>query len=83
VLQIFNHRNVHRSHCLSVYFYSGVRTRKSYFTLNSSVLDHVDADPDSTYYPDADPDPTFHPDADPDPVPSFQLKAQTLEKVLK
>ncbi len=26
---------------------------------------------------------TFHPDADPDPDPSFQIKAQTLEKVLK
>ncbi len=36
---------------------------------------HVDADPDSTYHPDADPD------ADPDP--SFRIKAQTLEKVLK
>jgi hypothetical protein len=24
-----------------------------------------------------------HVDADPDPVPSFQIKAQTLEKVLK
>ncbi len=36
---------------------------------------------------DADPelDPAFHPDADPDPDPdpSFQIKAQTLEKVLK
>jgi hypothetical protein len=27
--------------------------------------------------------PTFHPDANPDPDPSFQLKAQTLEEVLK
>ncbi len=27
----------------------------------------------------ADPDQNFHPDADPVPVPSFQLKAQTLE----
>ncbi len=46
---------------------------------------HVDADPDSTYHPDADPDLTFHPDADPDPNPdpSFQIKAQTIEKVLK
>jgi hypothetical protein len=49
----------------------------------------IDADPDSTYHPDAypAPDPTFHPDAiwypDPDPDPSFQIKAQTLEKVLK
>ncbi len=32
---------------------------------------------------DADPDPTFHPDADPDPDTSFQIKAQTFEKVLK
>jgi hypothetical protein len=32
--------------------------------------------------PDADPDPTFHPDVDLDP--SFQIKAQTIEKkVLK
>jgi hypothetical protein len=30
---------------------------------------------------DLDQDPTFHPDADQDP--SFQIKAQTLEKVLK
>jgi hypothetical protein len=57
---------------------------------------HVDADPDTTYHPDADPDsdffyadpyPTFHfdadPDADPDPDPSFQKKAQNIEKVLK
>jgi hypothetical protein len=33
----------------------------------------------STFYPDADPDP----DSDPDPDPNFQIKAQTLEKVLK
>ncbi len=46
-------------------------------------LYHLDADPDATYQPDADPDPTFHPDADSDPDPSFQIKAQTLEKVLK
>jgi len=34
---------------------------------------------------DADPDPNFHPDPDPDPDPdpSFQITAQTLEKVLK
>jgi hypothetical protein len=33
----------------------------------------------------ADPDPTFHPDVDPDSDldPSFQIKSQTLEKVLK
>jgi hypothetical protein len=44
------------------------------------------ADPDSNFIfnvdPDADPDPTFHPDADPDPDHSFQIKAQTIEKVL-
>jgi hypothetical protein len=50
---------------------------------------HGDAEPDSTYHPDpgpaADPytDPTFHPDADPDPDPSCQIKAHTIEKVLK
>jgi hypothetical protein len=27
-------------------------------------------------------DPILHPDADPNPDPTFQLKAQTLEKVL-
>ncbi len=34
---------------------------------------------------DAGPDPTFHPDADPDldPDPSFHIKTQTLEKMLK
>ncbi len=26
---------------------------------------------------------TFHPDSDPDPDPSFQIKAEALEKVLK
>jgi hypothetical protein len=37
------------------------------------------------FYADADPDPdlTFYPDTDPDPDPSFQIKAQTLEKLLK
>ncbi len=46
---------------------------------------HVDADPNSTYHPYADPDSDFYPDADadPDPDPSFQIKAQTLEKVPK
>ncbi len=41
--------------------------------------------PDWTYHPAVDPDRTFHPDADPDPDPdpSLQIKAQTLEKVLK
>jgi hypothetical protein len=43
-----------------------------------------DADPHSFFFFfDADLDPTFHPDADPDTDPSFQIKAQTLEKVLK
>jgi hypothetical protein len=44
---------------------------------------HVDADPDSTYHRDADPDSTYYPDAHPDPDPSFQIKAQPVEKVLK
>jgi hypothetical protein len=57
---------------------------------------HIDADPDSTYYPDADPDSDFYlmriririqlfyPDADPvpDPDPSFQIKVQTLTYIL-
>jgi hypothetical protein len=43
----------------------------------------LDADPDSAFHPDADPDSTYHPDADPDSDPNFQIKAQTLEKVLK
>jgi hypothetical protein len=44
-----------------------------------------DADTDSDCYFDADPDSTFHPDSDPapDPDPSFKIKAQTFEKVLK
>ncbi len=37
----------------------------------------------SGFLNEADPDPTLHSDADPDPDPSFQIKAQTLEKVLK
>ncbi len=32
---------------------------------------------------DADPDKTYYPDADPDPDPNFQIKAQSVEKVLK
>jgi hypothetical protein len=48
-----------------------------------SVADplHFDADPACQF--DAGQDPTFHVDADPDPDPSFQIKAQNLEKVLK
>ncbi len=38
---------------------------------------HFDAEPD------ADLDPAYHFDADPDPDPSFQIKAQKLEIVLK
>ncbi len=30
-----------------------------------------------------DPDPTFHPDPDLDPDPSSQIKARTLERVLR
>jgi hypothetical protein len=46
---------------------------------------HSDADPDPACHFDAGPDPTFHFDADldPDPDPSFQIKAENLEKVLK
>ncbi len=51
---------------------------------------HPDADPDSDFCLmririlfDADTDPTFHPYADPDPDPSFQINAQTLERLLK
>jgi hypothetical protein len=36
---------------------------------------------DADAYPD--PDPAFHLDTDRDPDPSFQIKAQTLENVLK
>ncbi len=60
-----------------------------------SVADphHFDADPDPAFHFDADPgfifhcdadldlDPTIHFDADPDP--SFQIKSQILENVLK
>ncbi len=41
---------------------------------------HVDADPDTVCHP-VDLDPTFYFDADPDP--SFPIKAQHLENVLK
>ncbi len=41
---------------------------------------HIDADPDSTYHPDADPDSDLF---DANANPSFQIKAQTLEKTLK
>jgi hypothetical protein len=49
----------------------------------TSVADphHVDADPACHF--DADPDPACNFHADPDPDPSFQIKAQNLEKVLK
>jgi len=43
--------------------------------MSESVLLCGEADPDSTDHPEADPVP--------DPDPSFQIKAQTLEKVLK
>ncbi len=44
---------------------------------------HFDADPDPAWRYNADPDPTFHFDADPDLDPSFQIKAQNFEKVIK
>ncbi len=51
--------------------------------MQTSVADphHLDADP--VFHFDADPDPTFYFGADPDPDPSFQIKSQNLEKVLK
>jgi hypothetical protein len=58
----------------------------------SSVADptfHFDADPDPDPNPtihvdaDPDPDPTSFFDTDLDPYPSFQIKAQNLDKVLK
>ncbi len=54
-------------------------------TILNSAVDphHIDVDPDSTYHPDADPDSTYHPDEHPELDPSFQIKAPTLEKVLK
>jgi hypothetical protein len=57
---------------------------------------HVDADPDLTYHPDADPDSDVYliwmririrlftlMRSDLDPDPCFQIKAQSIEKVLK
>jgi hypothetical protein len=44
---------------------------------------HLDKDPDLGLLFDAYPDPTFHPDADPGTYPSYQIKAQTLENLLK
>jgi hypothetical protein len=43
-----------------------------------------DADPDPACHFDTDPDPTFCFEVDPDldPEPTFQIKAQKLEKVL-
>ncbi len=43
----------------------------------------ADQDTDSSFRFDADLDPTFRFDADPDLDPSFQMKAQNLEKMLK
>ncbi len=55
----------------------GINVGKFFAIVKGSVVDphHLDADPDST----------FHLDADPAPAPDsgFQIKAQTLEKVLK
>jgi hypothetical protein len=55
----------------SDFYLMWIRTRIQVFLFDA------DADPDL--------DPTFHPDADPDPNPDpgFQIKAQTLGKVLK
>jgi hypothetical protein len=45
----------------------------------------MDPDPAGYFDADAGPDPTFHFDkvTDPDPYPSFQIKAQNLEKVIE
>jgi hypothetical protein len=50
--------------------------------IKASVTDppHLDADPDPACHFDADPDPTFDFDPDSDLDPSFQIKAQNLEK---
>ncbi len=44
---------------------------------------HFDADADPTFHFHADPDPTFYFNADADQDPSFQIKAQNFEKMLK
>ncbi len=65
----------------SFYFFSPV------VPVSCSVADshHIDADTDPACNLDADPDPTFHRDADPDSYPhhSFEIKAQTRDKMLK
>ncbi len=62
-----------------------LRKGRDQWVYQDRVVDpyQIDADPDSTYHPDADPDSTYHPDANPDPDPSFQIKAQTLQKMPK
>jgi hypothetical protein len=63
-------------------------SNKCCFYRSPSVADppHFDAypNPNPASLFDADPDSAFHFDADPDqdPDPSFQIKAQNLEKVL-
>jgi hypothetical protein len=54
-----------------------------HFDDDQDPASHFDADPDPACHFDADPDPACHIDANLDPGPSFQIKAQTLEKVLK
>jgi hypothetical protein len=60
-----------------------------FITSVADPLCHFDAAPDPDpaypYHFDADPDHSFHFDADvdPDADPSFQIKAQNLEKALK
>jgi hypothetical protein len=63
-----------------------------YLDTGTGIVDphHFDAVPDGDrslifFYADPDADPTFHPGADPDADsdPRFQIKAQTLENVLK
>ncbi len=43
----------------------------------------ADADPDPSCHFNAYPDPTFQFNVDPDLNPSFQIKTQNLDKVLK
>jgi hypothetical protein len=76
-------------------FKDGIYIKCLIATISVADPHHFDADedpyPDCHFYADADPachfdaiaDPGFYFDAVPDPDPSFQIKAQNLEKVLK
>jgi hypothetical protein len=64
-----------------------LREPVKFFVWTGSVVDphHFDADPDADplFYLMRIRIPIFHPEADPYRDPSFQIKAQTLDKVLK